>query len=268
MLIDWFTVGAQAFNFLVLVWLMKRFLYKPVLRAIDEREKGIAEQVADAAAKRAEADREREDFRRRNETFDLERAALFGQVAAEAKTEREGLMEEARKAADVLTARRQEALRVDADSLSLAVSRRAQQEVFAIARKALADLASTAVEERMVEVFTLRLRSLDGDARGSFARALGTASEPALVRSAFDLPAAQRDAIQTALNETFSAAVPLRFECAPELVGGIELTTNGQKVAWSIVDYLRSLERGVGELLSGKPAATASGEPAPALASE
>ena len=27
MLIDWFTVGAQALNFLILVWLMKRYLY-------------------------------------------------------------------------------------------------------------------------------------------------------------------------------------------------------------------------------------------------
>jgi len=42
MLIDWFTVGAQALNFLILVWLMKRFLYKPVLHAIDEREMRIA----------------------------------------------------------------------------------------------------------------------------------------------------------------------------------------------------------------------------------
>ena len=42
MLIDWFTVGAQALNFLILVWLMKRFLYKPILHAIDAREKRIA----------------------------------------------------------------------------------------------------------------------------------------------------------------------------------------------------------------------------------
>ena len=40
--IDWFTVVAQAINFLILVWLLKRFLYKPILHAIDEREKGIA----------------------------------------------------------------------------------------------------------------------------------------------------------------------------------------------------------------------------------
>ena len=46
MLINWFTVCAQAINFLILVWLLKRFLYKPILHAIDEREKGIAAQLA------------------------------------------------------------------------------------------------------------------------------------------------------------------------------------------------------------------------------
>ncbi len=50
MLIDWFTVGAQALNFLILVWLMKRFLYKPILNAIDAREKKIAAELADADA--------------------------------------------------------------------------------------------------------------------------------------------------------------------------------------------------------------------------
>jgi F-type H+-transporting ATPase subunit b len=58
--------------------------------------------------------------------------------------------------------------------------------------------------------------------------------------------------MQNALNEAFSADIHLRFETAPELVSGIELTTNGKKVAWSITDYLASLERDVGELLKEK----------------
>ncbi len=53
MLIDWFTVGAQALNFLILVWLMKRFLYRPILHAIDAREKPIAGELADAVGKLA-----------------------------------------------------------------------------------------------------------------------------------------------------------------------------------------------------------------------
>ena len=53
MLIDWFTVGAQAVNFLILVWLLRQFLYKPILNAIDAREKRIASELADANAKRS-----------------------------------------------------------------------------------------------------------------------------------------------------------------------------------------------------------------------
>jgi F-type H+-transporting ATPase subunit b len=101
----------------------------------------------------------------------------------------------------------------------------------------------------MCEVFTRRLRTIDGKAKESLGEALKTASEPALLRSAFDLPAAQRAAIQKALNETFSADVHVRFETAPDLVSGIELSTNGLKIGWSIADYLSSLEKGVGELL-------------------
>ncbi|MGD0135414.1 MAG: F0F1 ATP synthase subunit delta, partial [Bryobacteraceae bacterium] len=71
-----------------------------------------------------------------------------------------------------------------------------------------------------------------------------------VVRSTFDLPSEQRAAIQNALNETFSAEIRIQFETAPELIGGIELTTNGQKVGWSIADYLSSMETNVAKLLT------------------
>ena len=252
MLIDWFTVGAQALNFLILVWLMKRFLYKPILNAIDAREKRIARELADADAKKAEAQKERDEFQHKNEEFDQQRAALLSKATDEAKAERQRLMDEARKAADALSAKRQEILRNDAKNLSQAVARRTQDEVFAIARKALTDLATTSLEERMGEVFTRRLHEMDGQAKAGLGQALKIASDPALVRSAFDLPADQRAAIQNAINETFLADIRLRFETAPDLVSGIELTANGQKVAWSIADYLASLEKGVDELLKEK----------------
>jgi F-type H+-transporting ATPase subunit b len=249
MLIDWFTVGAQSLNFIILVWLLKRFLYKPILNAVDAREKRIAAELADADAKKAEAQKERDEFQHKNEEFDQQRAALLSKATDEAKAERQRLLDDARKAADALSVKRQETLRTDAHNLNQAIRRRTQQEVFAIARKALTDLATTSLEERMGSVFTRRLREMDGNAKEGLAEVLKTASAPALVRSAFDLPAEQRATIQNALNETFSAEVRVRFETAPDLVSGIELTTNGQKVAWSIADYLVSLEKGVGELL-------------------
>lgn len=252
MIIDWFTIGAQALNFLILVWLMKRFLYKPIVNAIDAREERIAAELREADANKAEARKERDEFRQKNEEFDQQRATLLSKATDEVKEERLRLLDEARQAADVLAAKRMETLRNDARNLSQAISRQTQQEVFAIARKALTDLAETNLEERLGEVFTRRLREMDGPAKEGLAEALKTASGPALVRSAFDLPAEQRKVIQNALNETFSAEIHIRFETAPDLISGIELTTNGQKVAWSIADYLASLEKGVDELLKDK----------------
>src|ERR1039458_1478337 len=105
MLIDWFTVSAQALNVLILVWLMSHCLYKAILNAIDTREKLIAAELADAAAKKAEAQKNRDEFQHKNEEFDQQRATLLSKATDEAKTERQRLLDEARKAADALSAK-------------------------------------------------------------------------------------------------------------------------------------------------------------------
>lgn len=249
MLIDWFTVGAQALNFIILVWLLKRFLYQPILNAIDAREQRIGAQLADAQAKKAEASAERDEFHRKNEALEQQRATLVRKATEEASVERQRLIGEARAAAEALSAKRQAALRDDADNLSHAIRRHAQQEVFAIARKALTDLATTGLEECICEVFVRRLGSLDGKTKQDLGAALKTSAAPALVRSAFELPAAQRAALQSALDKAFAAEVPLRFEVEPDLVSGIEFVASGQKIAWSISNYLTSMKKGVDELL-------------------
>jgi F-type H+-transporting ATPase subunit b len=261
MLIDWFTIGAQVLNFLILVWVMKRFLYKPILDAIDKREARIAAELADADAKKAEARKERDTFKHKNEEFDQQRATRLKNVSDEAQIERERLLDEARQAADALSAKRQETLRNDAHNLNQAISRRTQQEVFAIARKALTDLATTSLEERLADVFTRRLKEMDSQAKQGFAESLKTASEPALVRSAFDLPGEQRAAIQNALNDVFSAEIHIRFVTEPALISGIELITNGRKVSWSIADYLVSMEKGVEEAIIEKVKPKPTAEP-------
>jgi F-type H+-transporting ATPase subunit b len=261
MLIDWYTVGAQALNFVILVGLMKRYLYKPILRAIDTREKRIVGELADAAAKEAEATRERDEFRRKSEAFDQERAALLKKATDDATAERQRLFGEAREAANALSKKRQEALRTDAKNLTRAIQQRTQREVFSIARKALIDLASASLEERLTAVFTRRLRELDGPTKAGLVKALEAASGSALVRSAFELPPDQRATIQNALNEAFAAEVHARFETAPDLVSGIDLTMSGQKMGWSIDGYLASLEDGIHELLKDKEVAEAKAQP-------
>ena len=148
-----------------------------------------------------------------------------------------------------MRAKRQDALRTEQLNLSQDIIRLTQKQVFAITRKTLTDLAGTGLEERMGDVFVQRVRALTGEAKEQLATAFKTSNHMVSVHSAFDLPPAQRTAIESAVKETFAPEARVQFETAPELISGIELSTNGQKVAWSIADYLATLEKSAGELL-------------------
>jgi len=257
MLIDWFTVGAQVLNFVLLVWLMKHFLYQPVLNAIAAREQRIADQIADAAAKEAQATTERKTFEDKNSAFDLQRAGLLEKATADANAEGAHIAGEAQKAAAAAAVQRQQALATQAAQLQQLIAGRAVHEVFAVARKTLADLADVSLEQRMVEVFIRRLGELPDPARKQLGTALKQGADPALVRSHFELPADQQAAIGNAINTNFSTEVVLRFETAADAVCGIELSVGGQKLAWTIDEYLRDLEQAVAALLvpAEKPSA-------------
>jgi F-type H+-transporting ATPase subunit b len=252
MLIDWFTVIAQATNFLILVWLMKRYLYQPILTALDAREKRIATELADADAKKAEAATEREEFRQKNEDFDRQRAALFSQAADDAAAERRRVLGEAHKDADALRARLQDMIRSEYRNLHEEIARRTQAEVFAIARKTLADLAGSGLEERMADVFVGRLQGMGSAEQQRLAPLFELASAPVLVHSAFDLPAPAHAAIEDAVRSSLRAQGSIRFEVTPNITSGIELIIEGQKIAWSVGDYVSSLEKDVGELLKAQ----------------
>ena len=247
--IDWFTVVAQVINFMILVWLLKRFLYRPILNAIDTREQGIADQLADAEAKKSEALRERDDFLSKNEKFDKERAELRKQAADETSAERQRILEEARRDADTLRVKLEESLKTEHLHLSEEIVRRAQKEIIATTRKVLADLASESLDERISEVFVLRLRELTVDQKEQLAGALKRSNDSVRVRSAFPLSPVQQSAVEKAIRDSLNSDIQVHFEIVPELVSGIELVTNGQKVAWSITDYMSTLERNLGQLL-------------------
>ena len=249
--INWFTVVAQIINFLILVWLLKRFLYHPILHAIDEREKGIANRLAEAEAKHVVAEMKCNEFQLKNESFDRDRAGLLKTATAEVKAERQKLLDEARVAADSLTMKRQEALRSEQRHLNEEILSWTRKEVFAIAKKTLADLATTGLEERMTDKFVQNLRAIPEQAKVQIATAFKTSNGSARVRSAFELSPAKHSSIENAINETFATDAKFQFETAPVIVSGIELVVDGQKVAWSVSDYLSMLEKSVSQLIGG-----------------
>ncbi|MEO6786563.1 MAG: F0F1 ATP synthase subunit B [Chthoniobacteraceae bacterium] len=256
MLIDWFTVGAQALNFLILVWLMKRFLYQPILHAIEEREKRVASQLSEAETKKTEAMAERAEFQRKNEEIDRQRDSLLQKATEESAVKRESLITAARAEAEALRVKLERVLAESRETLNREVASRAQKEVFAIARKVLTDLAGASLEERIADVFVGRLRALDAAEKATLVSVIKTSGRSVVICTAFDLPDAQRKAVEQAVRETLAPDAHVEFSTAPDLVSGIELITDGHKVAWSIAEYLTSLEHAVTCLLDGQRSPT------------
>jgi len=252
MLIDWFTVLAQVINFFILVWLMKHFLYKPILHAIDEREKKIAAEIADANTKKANAQKESDEFKQKNTLFDQQRSTLLSKASEEVKAERERLLNEAKKEAATFSLKQQETLRNDELHLRQAIKLKTRQQVFSIARKTLNDLAGIALEEKVVEIFVDRLQELNGKEKDVILSSLRTTTDPLIVRTTFSLLQAQKTVIENEIKKILVTNNKIVFETSSDLVSGIELAINGQKISWNIEDYLMSLENGVTELLKEK----------------
>lgn len=171
----------------------------------------------------------------------------WSKASEEASAKGQQLMDAARQTADALSVKRQKALNDEQQSLKQAIVQRTREEVFAITRKALTDLADTTLEACMTDAFSRRARALAGNDKASLNAALKNSAKPTIIRSAFELPQDQRAAIGKALNETFSADIQIDFVVTPGVISGIELTADGQKVAWSIADYLSSMEQRIGE---------------------
>ena len=241
--INWFTVIAQILNFFLLVWLLKKFLYKPILDAINKRENNIRAQLEDAEAKKAEALTEQEAFKQKNLTFDEEKKDLMDKVIATSKEVSTKLMETARTEAEALKTRLGEAEKEKQKNRDGALAHHIQQEVFAISRKALSYIATSSLEEQVTSVFIQRLIALKGNELNEFKNAFKR--NEITLRSAFPLPEAQQNQIEKLANELLDTKVKLIIEVAPELIGGIELATKEYKLSWSISGYLNSLEEQV-----------------------
>jgi F-type H+-transporting ATPase subunit b len=248
MLIDWFTVIAQAINFLFLVWLLKRYLYKPILDAIDARERNIAEAIAEAAEAKQAAEMQRDMFERKNQQLNDDRDLLVLKMKEDINVQREQLLVDAHQSAEAISKKNTESMQLARKTLEEVIARQTQEQVFAIARKTLRDLADTSLEERIIQAFSRQLQNMHGSTKKNLSDALTKSSESVLVRSAFELQADQQDRIRQSVKEMSAADIPVRFEVAPNAIAGIELTSNGRRIAWSIDEYLISLQKSFSEV--------------------
>ena len=248
--IDWFTFIAQVINFFILLWLLKRFLYQPILNAVDAREKKIAATLLNADGKKLEAEQQFDLYRNKKEAIEQKRASLFKQATDEAGQERGRLINEGRKDAEILRVKHMENLIKSVEQLKQGILQKTKTQVFSITRKVLTDLASVSLEQTLVDHFLAQLHDTEKSKKDIFIATLNTTGHPMLLCTAFELTSHQQASIQAELDDIFESGMQLQFETDENLISGIELISNGQKLAWGISDYLSLLEKSMEEVLN------------------
>src|SRR5574337_358086 len=218
MSIDWITVAAQIVNFLVLVWLLKRFLYRPILDGIDAREREIAERMGEAAQIRTAAEAAEADYE--------------AQVAS-LRAGREGALEEARKAAE---AERDEQLAEEARRYRAELHRDGAKALLSLTRKALKDLADETLETRIVAHASARLTAIAEDLRKAAGESLQAV---ALTREA--LPEAARERLRSELARLIPG-ITVTFRSEPAQAPGLTLRLGGAQVEWTVDSYIDGLD--------------------------
>ncbi len=254
--IDWFVFLAQIFNFLLLMYLLKRFLYGRIIKAMDDREAKIAARFAEAEELKVKANEEAELYEKRNQMLNEKKDVMLNEATMAADAKRKELMEKVRVEVEQVKTRWQDMLAREQDAFLYDLRQRAAKQLYATARKALSDLADADLEGRIVDEFIRRIKSLDAEKSLQMRQAIRGSGNRVTIQSAFGIPETRQSQIEEVLKNQITNGFTIRYQREPDIVSGIELRVNGHKIAWSLNEYLETLVESLTETLQREAHAT------------
>lgn len=244
MSIDWITVAAQIANFLVLVWLLKRFLYRPILDGIDAREAEITERMQTAMRAKEKADAAETAFRDQLSALQFKQSEMTDTAREKAEQQRDALLAEAHDRLEQERISWEKYLSEEGQKYTGKLHRAGAGALLSLTRKALIDLADETLESRMAHQLTKQMKPMVSDLR----RAAGHFTE-AVVTSHTPLPTSVQDEMTMEVQAVFPK-VSLRFEMDAEQAPGLVLRLGGAQLAWTVDSYIDGLNKLMEEQLA------------------
>jgi F-type H+-transporting ATPase subunit b len=265
--INWFTFFAQIVNFFVLVFVLQRLLYKPIIKAMERREKTIRDRLESAAQQQQEAQQEKAYYQQMQTEFAAQQGELMVMAKLEVEQTRKKLLQEVEDAAVKERGRWQASLQRQKSSFLQELRLRTVQQLQTIARSVLQNLAEVTLEEQIAKVFLKRLQYISDRDRANLVSALSHNNGDTIVLSVlstFELPEEIRTAIANILGNYFHEAglgnVQLNYEIQTDLICGIELRGAGYKLPRSIDSYLDSMTDNLASVLDEEIGTEVSGK--------
>ena len=247
--INLFTFVAQIINFLILVALLRHFLYGRIIKAMDDREEKIASRIKESEQKEKEAEEKVELYLNKKKELDSQKEEIFSQAKKDAELKRKEMMEKIQEEVSEKKKKWYESVQKQRDSFVRNLRQQTAVEVYSIVRQILKDLANDDIEQHMIDTFIERIRSADKKEKDEIAGFAREAKKEIAIFSAFEISEEMREEITRVVKKEIVDDVNVQFKISPDLICGIELRGNNRKISWSVDDYLRMLEEKVSKSL-------------------
>jgi F-type H+-transporting ATPase subunit b len=219
MTIDWWTLGIQTVNVVILVWLLARFFWRPVAAMIAQRRATAQGILAEAEAKRREVTAALAEIERMRGGFAQERETILAAARESAEQARTARLEEAAAEAASLEAAARAAISKDETAADKAWAQQASHLAVAIAERLAARLDGPVVREAFLNWLLGEIRQLPAATRKAMA-ADGVALE-AVTAAPLEPPDQER--YRARIVEAFGAHPEIAFTADPTLIAGLEL---------------------------------------------
>lgn len=242
MSINWLEVIASIINFLVLLFLLRRFLYGPIVKVMDEREQKIIGREAAAAGLAGRAEEEAAAYREKRALFKAQQEELLDEARRAAAAEQSSLTAAARREVDEKRRQWHEALEQEKESFARELRHRVAAQACLVARRCLEDLADTRLEEKAWDHFLKKLGTMPPENLNLLKEAL-LAAEAVSISSAFALNDQKLEELGARILELTTVRPAFHYRQEPELICGLELEAAGHRIAWNMESHLGDIEQ-------------------------
>lgn len=245
--LTWSTFVLEIVNFLVLIWILKRFLYKPVTDVIARRRAAIDKTLADAKALNDEATELQQRYEGRLTDWEEERRSARESMTREVEAERTRRLDALNKELDAERERARTAEQRRQDEARRRMEETAAMQGARFAGRLLERAASADLEARLVDLAMEWLGALDDDALAAIRDGYQQAPEPVTVTTAYPLDEARRQQLTDALNHALEATATVDFAEDSALIAGLHVTVG----AWVLKANLRDELAGFAAIATG-----------------
>ncbi|MBD3384754.1 F0F1 ATP synthase subunit B [candidate division KSB1 bacterium] len=238
MQIDWITLVAQIINFLILLFLLKHFLFDKIVSAMRKRQERIDNKLQDAESTREEAEQKLQEYQQMKSELEKQKNDMLKNAEQEANKRKEDLLDDARNKIDQLSEKWKSEIEKEKEEFFKTFRHKVGSEIYQTSKTVLKDLADKKIESAITDKFIDKINNLSDSERDKIQEHLND-SDALLIRTTYELE--KRSDLEQVLKKQFGKDLQLDFNVTDDFIGGIELVANGYKVIWSIEEFTQHL---------------------------